>query len=243
MTSRASLESTFVELADTLVEDFDVVELLSMLADRCVVLLEVGAAGLMLADEQGELRLVAWSSDRIKSIEQDELRRGEGPALECFRTAAAIVGYEFGVDDPRWPDWESRAVAAGFLNVSVFPLKRGNTVIGTLDLFRRRPGPMPPEDVGRAQALAAVATIAILQHWASEEAAGVNAQLRVALESRVLIEQAKGIVSASRGWNLDQAFSALRAHARANNLRLRDVASEVTDGTIDPGVLGPAPTE
>lgn len=232
-----TLEATLVELADTLSEDFDVVELLSFLADRSVELLEVGEAGLTLLDQNGRLSLVAWSGDQVKEVEPERLDHGDGPSPECVRTSSPVVNHQLGADKARWPEWEERAVRAGFTSVNAFPLHRHKTVIGALTLFRRRPGPMRPEDVRAAQALASMATIAILQRRAVDEVAEVNAQLENALASRVVIEQAKGVLAASHGWEMDTAFSALRGFSRGQQRRLHDVAQALVNGDLDPAEL------
>ena len=235
----ALLARTLVELADTLVADFDVVELLTLLADRCVEVLEVGAAGLMLAGPDGELRVMASSSEAMRVLELFELQSKEGPCLDCYRSGRPVMDQDLAQVTSRWPLFAAETLAAGFRSVQALPLRWRGTVIGALNLFQVEPGEMRATDVEAAQALADVATIAILQHRASLEAQVVNQQLQHALNSRIVIEQAKGMVAQREGLNMEQAFSALRIHARNHNLRLVDVAEAVISGALAPAALGP----
>ncbi len=238
MPREALLARTLVELADTLVADFDVVELLTLLADRCVDVLEVGAAGLMLAGPDGELRVMASSSEAMRVLELFELQSKEGPCLDCYRSGRPVMDLDLAMVTSRWPRFAAETVAAGFRSVQALPLRWRGSVIGALNLFQVGPGEMSGADVEAAQALADVATIAILQHRASLDAQVVNQQLQHALNSRVVIEQAKGMVAEREGLNMEQAFSALRTHARNHNLRLVAVAEAVISGTLAPAALG-----
>ena len=166
----AMLARTLVELADTLVADFDVVELLTLLADRCVELLEVGAAGLMLAGPDGDLRVMASSSEAMRVLELFELQSKEGPCLDCYLSGRPVVDQDLATVTSRWPLFAAETLAAGFCSVQALPLRWRGTVIGALNLFHIEPGEMLGADVEAAQALADVATIAILQHRASLEA-------------------------------------------------------------------------
>jgi GAF domain-containing protein len=233
----ALLARTLVELADTLVADFDVVELLTLVADRCVELLEVGAAGLMLAGPDGDLRVMASSSEAMRVLELFELQSQEGPCLDCYRSGRPVTDEDLAKVTSRWPLFAAETLAAGFCSVLALPLRWQGTVIGALNLFRIEPGEMLGPDIEAAQALADVATIAILQHRASLEAQALNQQLQHALNSRVVIEQAKGMVAQRLGLNMEQAFSALRTHARNRNLRLVDVAEAVISGALAPLAL------
>jgi GAF domain-containing protein len=243
MPREAMLTRTFVELADTLVADFDVVELLTLLADRCVDVLDVGAAGLMLVSPEGDLRVMASSSDAMRVLELFELQAQEGPCLDCYRTGAAVVNQDLLEANGRWPRFGPEAIAAGFRSVHALPMRLRGTVIGALNLFHTVPGEMRPPDIAVAQALADVATIAILQHRAALEAQVINEQLQGALNSRVIIEQAKGVVAERNGLTMEDAFSTLRNHARRHNLRLADVASQVIDGRLPAPALDRLPAD
>ena len=234
MLREAELVRTFVEVADTLVADFDVVDLLTLVADRCVEVLDVAAAGLMVAGSDGELRVVASSSENMRVLELFELQTDEGPCPECFRTGEAVVDYPLSVSNPRWPKFGPRAREAGFRSVYAFPMRLRTNVIGAVNLFCSGPAGLSAADVTAAQAFADIATIAILQHKAATDAQTINVQLTTALNSRVVIEQAKGIVAERANVPMEQAFAQLRFHARNHNLRLDDVARSVIDGTLEP---------
>ena len=207
MPREAMLARTLVELADTLVADFDVVELLTLLADRCVDVLDVGAAGLMLVAPDGDLRVMASSSEAMRVLELFELQAQEGPCLDCYRTGQPVVNQDLATVDGRWPRFAAEALAAGFHSVHALPMRLRGTVIGALNLFHIEPGEMRQADVDAAQALADVATIAILQHRAALEAQVLNEQLNHALNSRIVIEQAKGMVAEREGLDMEQAFA------------------------------------
>ena len=232
MTREAKLARTLVELADTLVDDFDVVELLTRLADRCVEVLDVEAAGIMLAAPDGQLRVMASSSEAMRVLELFEVQAQEGPCLDCHRTGEPVVNQDLATVNGRWPRFAPEALAAGFRSVHALPMRLRGSVIGALNLFRGGPGEMGPADIEVAQAFADVATIAILQHRAAFEAHVINDQLAHALNSRVVIEQAKGMVAERLDLDMERSFTVLRNHARSHNLRLVDVAESVIGGTL-----------
>lgn len=241
MRREALLARTLVDLADTLVADFDVVELLTLVADRCVEMLDVGAAGLMLVAPDGDLRVMASSSEAMRVLELFEIQSHEGPCLDCYRTGQPVLNQDLTTANGRWPRFAPEALAAGFRAVHALPMRLRGSVIGALNLFHVTPGEVPPDDVDAAQALADVATIAILQHRASLEAQVLNEQLNHALNSRIVIEQAKGMVAEREGVNMEQAFSRLRHHARNRNLRLVDVSNDVIRGALAASALDPPP--
>jgi GAF domain-containing protein len=235
VTSReASIVQSLVEMADTLVGDFDVIDLLTGLAHRCVNVLGVSAAGVMLASPTGELRLIASSNETMRVLELFELQEQEGPCLEAFRTAEAVGHEILTVGSGRWPRFTAVAVAAGFQSVSALPLRLRDSTVGALNLFSVDAAPMAEQDVVVARAFADLAAISIIQHGAATEAQRVNEQLTHALTSRIVIEQAKGVIFERAGIDLPEAFARLRDYARGNNLRLTDVAQAAIDGTLDP---------
>jgi GAF domain-containing protein len=238
----ALLARTFVDLVDTLVDDFDVVDLLTLVADRCVEVLDVSAAGLMLVAPEGDLRVVAFSSEAVRVVELFELQAEEGPCLDAYRSGAAIVNQDLSKVAGRWPNFAPVAVDAGFKSVHALPMRLRGVIIGALNLFREDEGEMGDLDVIAAQALADVATIAILHHRAASEAQLVNEQLTLALNSRIVIEQAKGVLAERTGLDMDHAFARLRKYARDHNLRLVDVAHGVVEGTVKVEMLGPPPS-
>lgn len=232
MPREAVLVKTLVELADTLVADFDVVELLTLVADRCVELLDVSAAGLMVVAPEGDLRVMASSSDAMRLLELFELQAEEGPCLDCYRRGAAVMNEELSAAHHRWPRFTPEALTAGYRTVHALPMRLRGAVIGALNLFHMEPGRMAQEDVDAAQALADLATIAILQHRAASQAQIVNEQLTSALNSRITIEQAKGMLAERETVDMERAFAMLRNHARNHNRRLADVAADVISGSL-----------
>jgi GAF domain-containing protein len=238
MARETMLARALVELADNLVADFDMAELLIVLTDRCVDVLDVAAAGIMLASPAGDLRVMASSSEEMRLLELFELQSHEGPCLDCYNTGEPVMNVDLGGDDPRWPLFAPRAIAAGFRSVHALPMRLRGTILGALNLFNVDAGLMRPADMAAGQALADVATIAIIQHQAALEAKLLNEQLSEALNTRIVIEQAKGVIAERRGVDMTAAFTVLRDHARTHNLRLADVARDVTDGRQDLPTLG-----
>ncbi|MHB1445696.1 MAG: GAF and ANTAR domain-containing protein [Acidimicrobiales bacterium] len=232
MTNQELLVRTMVELADSLVDDFDVDELLHLLVGRCVEILDVTTAGLMLAAPGGELRVVASSTEAMRVLELFEVQSEDGPCMDCFRSGRAVVNADLSGEDSRWPRFSPRAMAAGFRSADAIPLRLRGTVIGALNLFRAEAGGLAAADVGAAQALADIATIAILQNRVAREAKLLNEQLDHALNSRILIEQAKGILAERGHLDMPEAFTRLRSYARGHNLTLVVVAAGVVGGTI-----------
>jgi len=237
MNREAMLAAALVKLADSLVTDFDAVELLTVLANQCVEMLEVGAASLMLVAAEGELRLVASSSEAMQVLDLLELRPQEGPSLDCFRTGRPVVNQNLESAHDRWPRFTAKALEAGFHSVHALPMRLRGAVIGALNLFHHEPGALKQEDVAAAQALADMATIAILHHRATLEAKILTDRLNYALKSRIVIEQAKGMLAEREGVKIEEAFAALRNHARNHNLKLVEVARDVISGTLAASAL------
>jgi GAF domain-containing protein len=234
MTREADVVRALVEMADTLVDDYDVVDLLTGLADRCVSLLGVSAAGVMLASPGGRLGLVASSSEAMRLLELFELQAQEGPCLDAFRTGERVGHQDLKAGSGRWPSFSAAAVQAGFQSASALPLRLREVTLGAMNLLSVTRVPMDEADVIVARAFADLATLSIVHHRASAEAQRLNEQLAGALTSRVVIEQAKGVLAERAGVDLAEAFSRLRAYARSSNLRLTDVAQAAIDGTLDP---------
>lgn len=237
MPREALLTRTLVELADTLVDDFDLVDLLTHLSDRCVEVLDVSAAGLMLVSAGGDLQVMASSSAAMRMLELFEEQSEEGPCQDCYRSGEPVINRTLADANDRWPRFAPLATDAGFRSVHAVPMHLRDLTIGALNLFRATVGPLSQDDLDVAQAFADVATIGILQHRAAQEAQVINEQLQHALNSRIVIEQAKGIVGESLGLDMEQAFVRLRHHARDHNLRLSDVAAGVIARTVAPASL------
>ena len=224
------LSDTFIELADTMVADFDVIDFLHMLTDRSVLLLAASAAGVMLADPRGELRVAAASTEEAGLLELFQLQNDQGPCLECFRTGRPVTASDLAGPAPRWPRFAQAAAQAGFATVEALPMRLRDQVIGALNLFRREPGPFEPRDLRIAQALADVATIGLLHERNVRRRDTVAEQLQAALNSRVVIEQAKGKLAERLSIDMDRSFKMLRDYARTSNQRLTDVARDFVAG-------------
>ena len=227
------LAETFVELADTLVADFDVVDFLHGLADRCVRLLEVDAAGLMLTDQRGSLRVVASSSEQARLVELFQLQHEEGPCLECYRIGQPVSEPDLAAAKDRWPSFAPAAVGSGFAAVQALPMRLRDEVVGAMNLFMHTPGRLTETELRVGQALADVATIGLLQERNLRHQEVLAEQLQGALNSRVMIEQAKGLLAERLGVNMGQAFELLRGQARRQNRRLAALAGAVADGSED----------
>lgn len=225
------LAETFVALTDTMVADFDMIDFLHVLTDRSVRLLDVSAAGLMLADPRGELRVVAVSSEAVRVLELFQLQSDQGPCLDCFRAGQPITAGDPAAMAQRWPKFAAAAQQTGFAAVQAIPMRLRNQVLGGLNLFRADPGILDVADMRIGQALADVATISLLQERSMRHSDTVNEQLQTALNSRVVIEQAKGKIAERFGLDMGQAFIILRDYARGHNRRLSDLAQAFVNGS------------
>jgi GAF domain-containing protein len=227
-----ALADIFIVLADTLVDDYDVVDLLDQLATACVELLGISAAGLLLDDQRGNLSVVASSSDQSRLLEIFQLQNDQGPCLDCLRSGAAVNSADLDADAERWPLFVPAALAAGYRSVTAVPLRLRDQVIGALNIFDARAAALPERDQRLAQALADVATIGILQQRSTHRRVMVAEQLQQALNSRILIEQAKGVLAERHGVDMEASFESLREHSRNHNLKLTDVARRVVRGEL-----------
>lgn len=225
---------TFVELADTLVDDFDTTEFLHTLIERCVELLDADTAGLLLADAQGALQLAAASTDQVQVLELLQLQQQEGPCLECYRSGQVVTLSDMSKPEytARWPRFSEAADELGFAGVHAIPMRLREETIGTLNLFRTEPNGLDEDSARLGKALVDVATIGLLSERAVRHQESVTEQLQTALNNRVLIEQAKGTFAERHGSSPEQAFAVLRDYARSHNRRLSEVAGEVIDGTL-----------
>ena len=226
------LSGTFVELADTMVAEFDVIDFLHMLTDRSVALLGASAAGVVLADPRGELRVAAASSEEAGLLELFQLQNDQGPCLDCFRTGRPVTAGDLAGPGQRWPRFAEAAARSGFRTVDALPMRLLDQVIGALNLFRAEPGPIDPADLRIGQALADVATIGLLHERNVRRREAVAEQLQAALNSRVVIEQAKGKLAERLSIDMDRAFNMLRDYARNTNQHLTDVARTLVESAI-----------
>jgi GAF domain-containing protein len=233
MSREQRLAGVFVELADTLVAGFDVIDFLHTLTERSVELLQADAAGLMLVDPQGQLQVLASTTDEARVLELFELQNSEGPCLECFATGQPVVNVDLAEVEARWPRFQAATTAAGYRSVHALPLRLRGQVIGAMNLFCRDRSSLSDDDIAVGQALSDVATIGLLQERTVRHGEIVAEQLQGALNSRILIEQAKGVLAERAGIDVDAAFAVLRGYARRNGLHLRAVAAGVIDGSLD----------
>ncbi|MGQ0629457.1 MAG: ANTAR domain-containing protein [Sporichthyaceae bacterium] len=224
------LADTFTALADTLVESFDLVEFLYMLVERCVEFVDVSAVGLMFGDERGQLRVAASSSEETRLLELFQLQNNQGPCLECFRTGEPVEERDLTTAGERWPVFAPEAVAAGFRTVHAVPMRLREITVGSLNLFHRQPDALPTSATRLAQSLVDVATIGLIQVDRSRGREVLTRQLQAALDSRIVLEQAKGIVSELREITPVEALSVLREYARSQDVRLTALAHAVIDG-------------
>ena len=239
-----AVSRAFVALADTLVDDYDIIDLLDRLVAHSVALLAADAAGIMLGDAHRQLRVVAASSEDAELMELLQLQNEQGPCLDCYRTGGAGQRPR-----PRRcrrpvarPSSPRSAQAGAFRSVHALPLRLRGEAIGALNLFHHTPGPLPEADLALGQALADVATIGILQERAIRRGEVVNEQLQTALTSRVVIEQAKGVLAQHHGLSMDAAFDRLRRYARDRNLRLAEVARQLATSELNPAAIStPSP--
>ncbi len=234
----SALVEAFVRLADTLAADYDVIELLHGLCGDCVTLFALDAAGLLLADQRGGLAVAASSTEQAHLVELFQLQSNEGACLDSYATSTVVTCTDLVGDGiERWPVFASRAVAEGYRAVHALPLRLRTRTIGALNLFAASPGALPPDDLHSAQALADVATMGILHERTVADQHVVNEQLQSALNSRVIIEQAKGVLSVHGDLDMDSAFDRLRRHARSTNQRLSQLAADVVARRADTSAL------
>jgi GAF domain-containing protein len=227
----------FVTLADTLVSDFDVSDLLDSLVTHSVNLLDADAAGLLLSDQKGGLAVVASSSEQTHGLEVFQIQVNEGPCLECCATGEPVSAEDIGVVAERWPAFAAAAAEAGHRSVLALPLRVRGEVIGAMNLFRNQTGPFPQIDVELAQGLSDVAAIGILQQRAIQNRELLVEQLQGALNSRIVIEQAKGMLAERGQIELSDAFAALRGYARSSSTGLAQVAADVLSGSLSPDLV------
>jgi transcriptional regulator with GAF, ATPase, and Fis domain len=233
------LARRFVTLADTLVDDYDVVDLLDRLVSDCVDLLDVTAAGILLSDQRGNLQLMASSSEESRVLELFQLEDREGPCLEAVSTSSPVAVTDVTEMAGRWPRFAVAAQAAGYTSVHAFPMRLRHETIGALNLFSSGSTTISPDDQLIAQALADVATIGILQQRSLHRASLVAEQLQTALNTRIVVEQAKGVLAEYAGVGMSVAFNALRSYARGSNQKIGVVADALVRRDLPPGEVLP----
>jgi len=231
-TREAEVSQAFVTLASSLVNGYDVVDLLDELTADCARLLDVSSAGLLLADGRGVLHVMAASSEQTRQLEVFQLQRADGPCLDCYHDGAQVAVADLDAELERWPQFVPAARAVGFRSVHALPMRLRDNVLGALGLFGTTVGALNDEDLALGQALADVASVALVQDKAAGDSTVVNEQLQTALTSRVVLEQAKGVLAQLGGLDMTHAFAVLRGYARDNGVRLTDVAQAVVDRSL-----------
>ncbi len=231
------ITQTFVSLASSLANGNDVVDLLSELTTDCVRLLDVASAGLLLADRRGVLHVMAGSSETTRNLELFQLQRDQGPCLDCYRTGQAVIVEDLKADAPKWPQFAQAAIEAGFRSVHALPMRLRDDVLGALNLFGTTVGALGKNDLRLGQALADVASVALVQATAAADKETLNRQLQGALDSRIVVEQAKGILCERADLDMQEAFRQLRRFSRDHNRRLSEVAKALVTRTLTPEQL------
>ena len=229
--------NAFVHLSNELVDDYDIIDTLTTLTTSCADLLDVASAGLLLADENGVLHLVASSSERTRELELFQLQREEGPCLDCYHGGKIVVSVGLPDMKQRWPVFSQAAEVRGFGSVHALPLRLREHALGAIGLFGEGTGHLGDADLALAQALVHVACVAVVNDKNASDRATINTQLQLALNSRVVLEQAKGVLAASAELEMDVAFAVLRRYARDHGRRLSDVAAEVVGRRLRGDVL------
>lgn len=233
MSSREDeIVAAFVAMAGSLAQGHDVNELLTELAADCARQLDVSAAGLLLADQRGALHVVAASSERVADLEAFQAQRAQGPCHTCYLDGQPVNVPDLAAAAQKWPDFAAVAAKAGVASVHAVPMRLRDDVVGALNLFGTTPGALNKADLRLAQALADVATIALVQDRAATDKNLVNEQLQNALDSRVVLEQAKGVLSYNGDLDMVDAYAALRKYARNHNLKLTDLAPALVDRAV-----------
>jgi GAF domain-containing protein len=218
----------FVEVADTMVDEFDLIEFFHMLTTRIADMLDASPVGLLIADQRGRLEFMAASDETVEHLELFQVQNQEGPCLDAYRHGRPVVNEDLTEAASRWPSFAPLAVAAGFRSVHAFPLRLRSDRIGALNVFSASVGGrLDGSDIQVVQALADVASIGLLQERAIRRGEILTEQLQGALNSRITVEQAKGALAQARGISVDEAFELIRAYSRNNNQRLIDIARTI----------------
>jgi len=243
VTRQQLIARAFVELADTLVDDYDVVDLMHTLGERNVELFEVDAAGIILRDTRHQLVAIAATSDEADLSELFVIQNSEGPCLDCVRSGEQVINIGMAEATDRWPNFVSQVAEYGFVTTHAFPLRLRSEVLGAINLFCRSHTTLSDEDVAVAQGLADIATIGLLHQRAVRQHEVLTEQLQSALNSRIVIEQAKGVLAERAGIQVGQAFELMRAYSRSQGQLLRETADAVIAGDVDSTQLrGSRPT-
>lgn len=237
LSSEQRLTEAYVELADCGPGQFDIADFLRRLAHRSVELLDAAGASVMLADNHGQLKLVASSSPGIRVAEAPDPRVGSGPGPEAYLSGRPVTCTDLDDVPERWEGFAALARAAGYRSAHAWPLRHQDQVLGAIELYGANTGEYDENAAHVAAGLARIATITLLRERRQQRADTLAQQLQQALDSRLVIEQAKGMLAERRSLGVDQAFVLLRGHARRHQMRLATLASQVLDGTADGSLI------
>lgn len=229
------ITEAFRAIADSLVDDYEITDMLTGLTVDCARILDIASVGILLADEKGVLQVAATSTERMQLMELYQVQCRQGPCLDCYRDGTAVLVADLNRQRKRWPDFAAVALEAGYASVHAVPLRFRGKVLGTVGLFGTRPGALNAEDLKLAQAIGHVAGVALVTNKATADQIVINTQLQTALNSRVVLEQAKGVLAHSGNLDVEQAFTMLRGYARDHNLRLKDIAGAVVSRELPTG--------
>lgn len=239
MNREQQLTEVFVKVADSLIDDFDLIDFLQQLSERCMELLEVAAVGILLADQHDHLQVLAASDEHTRVLELFALQHDQGPCVDSYRSG--IPRTDINLHDPRttaaWPRFADAARETGFVSTNAIPMRLRGRVIGVLGLFQTDPTPLSAEDVTLAQALADLATIAVLQQRTLAHSELERGQLQFALTSRIVLEQVKGLLAERWHLSVDEAFAAFRTYARSHHHQLGRLARQIADGDFDTDLI------
>lgn len=241
-TREQRINEAFVKVAGTLMEQYDVVDLLSALVEECTELLDIQAGGLLIANNLGELELIASTSEEVEFVEVMQLAAGAGPCVDCYETGAQVSVGDIEATRGRWPEFEKAALRKGFRAIHATPMRIHGNIIGSLNLLGTRPNVLSDRDAALAQALADVAVIGILQERSLRDVNFVNEQLQLALDTRILVEQAKGVLAQQETLTMDDAFTALRNYSRAHGMSLRVAAQNLINRSLSTAAVIAAPS-
>ena len=235
MTRDARTSETFADLAEVLVSDYDLADLLHRLADSCVAVCDAAGAGIVVADQYGQLCDMAYSSEDIRRLERFQLLNDEGPCVECYRTGRLVEEPEL-ASMRRWPRFSAEAASIGIESARALPLRLHGRTVGALNLFHSEPGHSPVSVLRAAQALADLAVVGIvLSNSGSSMHSTAESKIRTALQERSDVERAKGFLAENGGLPMDDAFERMRAYAEGRGLGLTSVARDLISRSLPSG--------
>jgi GAF domain-containing protein len=222
------------DFAHTLAGRFDVSEVLYRLAENVVSILGVAGAGVSVVDDEGRLRPVTWINELTAQLERVEEANQQGPCVDSFLQGVVIRVPRLSEETGHWPEWCAEAKRHGVEAVLGVPLRAGETVIGAMNVYSIEARQWRDDDVQVAQVLTDMAAGYVANASDLEQSRRVTEQLTEALESRIIIEQAKGMLASEYRISVDEAFKVLRSHSRRHGASLRALADAVVNLGLRP---------